>query len=336
MILNKILYKIPTFTPSTWAILAITRFFLAFIVMYGHLYAQVLGQDELEYSFIYDLGGKAAVMVFLFISGISIGYSYLNNNKGFLKRRFLRIYPLYFVAVLFGILLQYYIGSPYKLPNSNMVAAGTLTSFANIFLLQGIVAITITYNSPLWSIGVEIFLYLMVPVLFLLRLRYILFITLISMLFFICSTSSGLYGYNNLIWAWPFLIGFIISVKKQFLCSVPLLLLCVIIVYYKKDIFSDSLSVINSSLGLFISCLALYINTTFSKNTLVFFNLLGNLSYPIYVLHWPLYLLLYHWGIREGYVFISLTIFLCIPFYYLFDVYLKRVFWKPLVSKLIS
>jgi peptidoglycan/LPS O-acetylase OafA/YrhL len=213
--MNKCFYKNPTFTDSTWALLAITRFCLAFIVMYGHLYFHVLGLKLMTFQFIFDLGGKAAVMAFLLISGLSIGYSYDKNNVGFIKRRFLRIYPLYFTAVLLGVFLQYYLKSPYELPNSTMVAAGNLTSVANFLLLQGITAITITYNGPLWSIGVEVFLYLMVPLLMLLRMRYIVIITLISMFAFTFLDYDFLFGYSNFIWAWPFLIGFIISAKKK-------------------------------------------------------------------------------------------------------------------------
>jgi peptidoglycan/LPS O-acetylase OafA/YrhL len=103
------------------------------------------------------LGGKAAVLGFLLISGISIGHSYYNSQSGFLKRRFLRVYPLYFFAVLFGVFTQYFLGSPYQLPNINMVAAGIGTSIGNFVLLQGIAVNTITNNGPLWSLGVEFF-----------------------------------------------------------------------------------------------------------------------------------------------------------------------------------
>ena len=86
-----------------------------------------------------------------------------------------------FFNVNFGI-LQYYLGSPYQLPNSNLVSAGIFTSIGNLLLLQGIAVIPIIYNYPLWSLGVECFLYLMVPLLFRLRLRYILVILVISIL----------------------------------------------------------------------------------------------------------------------------------------------------------
>lgn len=322
----------PTFTSSTWALLAITRFFLAFIVLYGHLYAQILGYNAGSNQFILDLGSKAAVMVFLLISGISIGHSYAENKRGFLKRRFLRIYPLYFVAVLFAVVLQFYLGSPYKLPNSTMFAAGHLTSIANFLLLQGVASISITYNGPLWSIGVEVFLYLMVPLLIYLRLRYIIIITLMSMFVFTFLDYDFLFGYINFVWVWPFLIGLIIATKKQPLYAFPLLVISIIIVFYQKKVFGDSLSVLTTSLGIIVCLIAMYVKLNLSKKMMKLFNFLGTISYPIYVFHLPLYILLYHIGIRESYLFLCLVILLCIPINYIFDDWLKKIFWKPLVN----
>jgi peptidoglycan/LPS O-acetylase OafA/YrhL len=334
--MNRYFSNKPTFTESTWAVLAITRFFLAFVVLYGHLFFHILGLKFMPFQFIFDLGGKAAVMVFLLISGISIGHSYVRNRKEFFERRFLRIYPLYFIAVLFTVLLQYYVGSPYEVANSTMIAAGNLTSIANFLLLQGIASIAITYNGPLWSIGVEVFLYLMVPILMILRMRYILIITLISMFAFTFLDNYFLYGYGNLLWAWPFLIGFIISAKKKPSFAIPLLGLSVFIVLYQHKIFSDSLSIVLTSFGTLVCLIAMYMKLDLSKNTKIFFNFLGTISYPIYIFHLPIFILLYYLGVRESYSFIGLVILLCIAINYIFDVWLKKIFWKPLVDYIVT
>jgi peptidoglycan/LPS O-acetylase OafA/YrhL len=171
--MKKYFYINPTFTDSTWALLAVTRFFLALVVMVsiGHL-TKFVNED----AFLNTLGcfgGKTAVMVFLMISGISVGYSFHANDKGFIKRRFLRIYPLYFIVVLGTILLQYHLGSPYHVNNENFIAAGNATSIANLLLLQGVIAIDLTFNNPVWSLSVEFFLYLILPLFFSIRLRYL-------------------------------------------------------------------------------------------------------------------------------------------------------------------
>jgi peptidoglycan/LPS O-acetylase OafA/YrhL len=325
--MEKLFYNKPIFTESTWALLAGARFFLALIVIVGHLKDFVVGFDWV--LFIASFGPKAAVMSFLLISGISIGYSYRKNKSGFFKRRFLRIYPLYFFAVLFAVFLQYYLGSPYKLVNTTMVAAGYFTSLANFLVLGGIASIIIPYNGPLWSLGVEVFLYLTVPLLMYLRLRYTLLISLISMFFFTFINYNFLYGYLNLLWAWPFIIGLIVSAKQKPLFTIPLLILSFIIVFYKKEIFGESLSVLIVSLSLIICFMAMYMNVNLSKNTIRVFNFLGTISYP-------LYLLLYHSGVKDAYVLMGLVILLCIPINYIFDVWLKNIFWNPLVANIES
>lgn len=334
--MRRYFYSIPTFTSSSWALLAITRFFLAYIVMYGHLYAYVFGFNSNSFQFILDLSSKSAVVAFLLISGISIGHSYAKNKNGFIKRRFLRIYPLYFIAVLFAVFLQYYLGSPYKIPNSIMVSAGPLTSIANFLFLQGIASITVAYNGPLWSLGVEVFLYLMVPLLMYIKLRYVILICLISMFVFTFTDYDFLFGYINFVWAWPFLIGLIIAAKKQPIFAFPLLGLSILIVFYQKQIFGEPLSGLTASLSIFVCLIAMYMKLDLSTNTKKIFNFLGMISYPIYVFHLPIYLFLYHLGVRESYVFIGLSILLCIVINYIFDVWLKNIFWEPLVIKMES
>lgn len=110
---------------SFWSILAFLRFILCLIVFVGHLHAFTYIMPT-TFNYIMLLGGKAAVLCFLLISGVSIGYSYLKSGDGYLKRRFLRIYPLYFFAVVATVLLQYLIGSPFSIAGRTMVAAGLL------------------------------------------------------------------------------------------------------------------------------------------------------------------------------------------------------------------
>ena len=144
------------YSPSTWAILAGLRFVLAAIVMLAHLHVFV--PQPFAFGWVSALGAKAAVLAFLLISGVSIGNSYSLAPNGFLKRRFLRIYPLYFFAVVLAHVLTLTVGSPYQVPGQVLVAAGWKTDLANVFFLQDFFAIPIPYNGPLWSLSVEVFL----------------------------------------------------------------------------------------------------------------------------------------------------------------------------------
>jgi peptidoglycan/LPS O-acetylase OafA/YrhL len=176
----------------------------------------------------------------------------------------------------------------------------------------------------------------MVPLLMYLRLRYVIIITLISMFAFTFLEYEILYGYVNLIWAWPFLIGVIIAAKKRPLYAIPLLVLSIAIVYYQKHIFKDSLSLLTVSLAILICLIALYVKLDLSKSTKKLFDFFGTISYPMYLIHMPIYLLLYYLGLRESYFFIILVLLLSIAINYIFDVWLKKVFWKPLVNYIES
>jgi peptidoglycan/LPS O-acetylase OafA/YrhL len=83
-----------------WEILSLTRFLLALIVMIGHL------QEFSSLAFLkwYTyLGSFEAILGFLLISGLSIGKSISKNRNNYFKRRIQRIYPVYFVSIIFQI-----------------------------------------------------------------------------------------------------------------------------------------------------------------------------------------------------------------------------------------
>lgn len=339
--MRKYFYSEATFTSSTWALLAVTRFFLAFIVMlaYGHL--DKFSDLSFFYIMIREFGGKAAVMVFLMISGISVGYSILKSKEGFFKRRFLRIYPLYFIAVLLAVFLQNYLGSPYLVRDTTFVAAGYLTTISNFLLLQGIASLSITYNNPVWSISVEVFLYLILPLLYTLRLPYIYLIAIFSVLLYVTHTHLfvlSLYGVQHIIYAWPFIIGFLIAVKKEFWGVLPLILIGTFGIYYNflMEVVIEKFAFIWFLLTVVLVISFMYAKINLPNTIKSFFNYLGMISYPMYLFHIPFYFILYHIGIRDTYLFVGLGILFCIPINFIFDIWLKKIFWKPLVTNIQS
>lgn len=339
--MRKYFYLTPTFTSSTWALLAITRFFLAFIVIIGNGHLDKFTDVGLLFSIIREFGGKTAVIVFLMISGISVGYSFMKSKEGFLKRRFLRIYPLYFIAVIGTVALQYYLGSPYLVKDTDYSVAGNLTSLSNFMLLQGIVSLPIMYNSPLWSISVEFFFYLILPLLYVLRLRYVYCIALLSLILYIAHSflfPIELYGVQHIIYVWPFVIGFLIAVRKQFWAVIPLILIGAFGIYYNfiMEVVSEKYAFIWFLFSVVSIICILYLKINLSDLIKKIFNFLGDISYSLYLFHIPFYFILYHIGIRDDNFYVILAILLCIPINYIFDFWLKKIFWKPLVNKIES
>ena len=145
----------PVFDESSWAALAALRFAMASIVFLGHLWWFTDVPRPLHALGI--LGGKAAVLGFLLISGVSIGHSFAERPDGYFVRRFLRIYPLYFVCVCFTQFLIFALPSPYGVPRVTLLGSGWKTAAANLLFLQDFAAVAVTFNSPLWTLSVEVF-----------------------------------------------------------------------------------------------------------------------------------------------------------------------------------
>lgn len=125
-----------------------------------------------------NLSISAGLLVdfFFVLSGFVIYLSYNNRiNKFsdiivFQKKRFLRLYPLHFVTLLFLLFIEFakYVFEIKMGVIANVPAfeVNNASSFiANIFLLQNWTVTNITFNGPSWSISAEFYTYLIFAVL---------------------------------------------------------------------------------------------------------------------------------------------------------------------------
>jgi peptidoglycan/LPS O-acetylase OafA/YrhL len=284
------------------------RFFLAIIVVIYHL-SEFCSMHNIPYYNLLPIfhKGSEAVNVFFSLSGfLIIRQLFVEKNKSntislkhFFLRRFLRIFPLYFLILLFG--LVYYnillpkFGFPFE-SNYNLYE-GILLS---VFFLPNV--FTILYSpgaiiEVLWSIGIEEQFYLFIaPVMLLLPIKKIIpFLILFTITFFFIFfyegtplfkefrmyffyfTSSGLFS--------------ILILKKSTLSRykvIAYLFYTMFILYFTTNIFLDYLSVESYhflSILLFptvicfmsLSPLKLLNNKTFTY--------LGKISYGIYMYH---------------------------------------------------
>lgn len=102
--------------------------------------------------------GHFCVLIFFVLSGYVIGIS--NKNKlttdkilPYIKKRFLRIYPIYFISICITLL----IAVPYSFS----------TILSNFALIQGAASEVIWENNPIWSLNYEVFYYLLfIPISF--------------------------------------------------------------------------------------------------------------------------------------------------------------------------
>lgn len=152
----------------------------------------------------YHTSGMAGygVTLFFVLSGYLITFLMLAEKKmfgqveliKFYKRRILRIWPIYYLAILFTIILIYFNIIP---AISNVISSIALYSLllSNVGYAFGYGIISIT---PLWSVGVEEQFYAFWPVL--LNKTKNIFITLIAVILIYLLIKIGLRIFENGVW----------------------------------------------------------------------------------------------------------------------------------------
>ena len=140
-------------TTSYWQVLAAARFGLAAIVTCEHVV--MFGHRTPALDSVVDLSAFAAVLGFLLISGYSIAHSLARGGSGFYRRRFVRIYPLYAVAVVSSLLSR---GLSHTLLPHDLPQAA-----ANLMFLQTFVTGSVTGNGVIWTLAIEVACYAAAP-----------------------------------------------------------------------------------------------------------------------------------------------------------------------------
>ncbi len=253
------------------------------------------------------------VQLFFTLSGFVIAYNYhenLKNLKSFLNfsiKRFKRLYPLHlFFLILFLILeiIKYILVIKFDLKSNNIpFEFNNLKNFLlNIFFIQHF-ATEYNFNSPSWSISVEMMLYFTFGLLLLIFKNkfFLVSLYLAYVIYFYCFLNSH-YGETLSIFAfysglYSFSIGclfFLLYQKvnslfksKIFLDVIFYILLLIFLseVFYFNSIEQKSFYSIIFGLIFFYSC---FLNENFFLFK-IFFNkfliFLGKISYSIYMSH---------------------------------------------------
>jgi len=259
-----------------------------------------------------NFGAFYAVPLFFLISGYCIHLSnikYLKNKqalplKEYYRRRFLRIYPPYLIALLFSLFVKFAIHPNIVLSKGNF--------FVHIFLLQGF---TVTYfksiNLVLWTISVEMAFYILYPIFYYLRLRFslnhalllALAVSSISILFFGIKGSVSnpeRFCVFNIWFAWccgAFLADKMTLSHEHFKKSVYILTYAFILLAFILPIplQSSAWLLIKDQINILIWAAPLIIlinneNWFTSNRSLILklFSAIGLSSYSLYLFHDPL------------------------------------------------
>jgi peptidoglycan/LPS O-acetylase OafA/YrhL len=270
----------------------------------------VLASHTHGYDFkAYPNAGFVAVVVFFFLSGYLMpasfhaNYNYakfIDRSKSYLINRFLRIYPVYWVCLLFSIFIIFLRGL------ENEYDFSALNFLQNFFLLglnQDILwRSDIKYIGPAWTLDVELQYYLLLPLFVFLSDRYrclfviAAFCWLIASLFFL-SIPLGFPSIDRsiLVWGGIFLLGYCAYIYRAILSSFSSGL------YYLSFVIFTFTSVFiafnNPRLGEWVIAFVMIILTIW----LLIFNggvsgyldkIAGDLAYPLFIIHMPVILLL--------------------------------------------
>jgi peptidoglycan/LPS O-acetylase OafA/YrhL len=285
------------------------RFFLASLVILFHL-PELCRNQGLPYFNdlpIFNRGMQAVYMFFVLSGFLIIRLIYINklNNsfsiKRFYARRVLRIFPLYYLIVIFGLIFYNVILSVLNIPfeiNYDFKEAILLTTFflPNIFAFQyapgGILEV-------LWSIGIEEQFYLIIaPLMFLIKKNNILksLVVFVSVYFIVfhINVFEVLRDYS-FIYFFLFSGGIAAILEEQkklefFKKSIiyPIIIVITTLVYFTTDILEFNQLWLNN---FFISIIfSLFIHTLSFNNHKVIItnrkiNYLGKISYGIYMFH---------------------------------------------------
>ncbi len=286
------------------------RFFLALCVVIFHT-SEFCSKHEIPFYNnlpIYNKGSEAVCMFFSLSGFLIIRQLYIEKKKfntislkQFFKRRSLRIFPLYFLILFYGLFHYNYIlptaGFIGDYNNKYNLMEGVLLSvffmpnvFASLYSPGGIIEI-------LWSIGVEEQFYLFIaPLLFLIPLKkQVSFLTLSTFIifiiyFFIENNWLSRFGMLFFYFTSSGIISILLLERKLLFKSkiIRFILISLFILYFATDIFHLVLSQTNYNFismvlfSLFIGALSVKPLLIFNDNLITYF---GKISYGIYVYH---------------------------------------------------
>jgi|TARA_B100001093_G_scaffold516361_1_gene594959 peptidoglycan/LPS O-acetylase OafA/YrhL len=311
----------------------------------------------------YNYGGLA-VEFFFCLSGFIFFQYYFKKIllkeiglKEFFLRRFFRLYPVFIFSLLLTVLLIFFFQS-----SNDSFFVYKYNDFKhfilNIFLVhQWGFQDGWSFNGPSWSISVEWFLYFLF--FFAVSLRSNIFVISLAIIFlgFLLFPLNSSLGRGVILFFFSSFIWYLVN-NETISQSYKNLLVFLYIIFSAFFIFflPSLISVIYPSLTIFVNDKSLYelffivgfvpsivyfgailkFKTSYFNNFCDYF---GQLSYPIYLFHFPIQLFLVSFGfISDPYSISSLLIYLASVFLisFLFSEFIEKPLTDFLKNKFLS
>jgi len=302
-----------------WSLLALLRFVLAAVVAVAHI---ANFERTAVVSSIASLGAKAAVVGFLLVSGFSIAASLDRAAEGFYFRRFKRIYPVYFFAVAFGIILEWRLGTLHA-PYSDFIPTGHVAAVGSLLMLQTFLVKSVAYNPLIWSLAVECAFYVIAPFIW----------KRSALMLAMCAVSIGFYllpvGDHGLLYTialkanavkyfWPFGFGLLLYRHGNHAAYFAGMAAGSAVVWLSPINF-ERYAALTYAGSIFVIWLASRVDLR--SNILDY---LGDISYPLYLFQLPVFVVLYaYFSITDGAIFFIASLATSVAAYEIIDVRLK-------------
>lgn len=331
-----------------WSVLAGLRFLLASLVAFNHMPIFIpIG----AWSIVPQFGAFEAILGFLLISGYSIGASCIKEPDGFLIRRVKRIYPVYLasIALAYAVFVMEHASRP-----------PTWEVLVNVLFLNQIVTST-SFVGPAWSLALEFWLYCLTPLLLTLKestLKTFVYVSFASFVVHTCGRTlfhwdyySGVgYGLNLLLLSFIWLAGLRLAKNahdpKPILWQVGLMFAAHISLsaaiqlasrwkhgnvpaFFQGDIIGFGLQAFTLGVVLWAFVRLLTGEAKKKAPPSAFLRMLGDISYPLYLIHIPVYFLLNQTGLRSPVLFYLGAVVASFAVYWVLDQYSQRRHLRP-------
>jgi peptidoglycan/LPS O-acetylase OafA/YrhL len=137
---------------------------------------------------------------------------------------------------------------------------------------------------------------------------------------------------NALKYFWSWILGFILFQEKSVFVSCFLVLIGALLISLTQP---ESLCIATYAITMIIVALSKMVRMP--HRFAIVANFLGDLSFPLYLFHFPVFVFIYIFlESRLESLFIGLSLLITVLVFYLIDVYLKNVFFAPIVRSLLN
>lgn len=328
---------------SSWAILGALRFFLALVVACNHYYfIAPFGKLLPTGIYIFRLfGGWTAVISFFLVSGFSIAASCDRSIEGFYSRRFKRLAPVYFTCLIYSMLpwifmngtLRAFDGSLYKLPSP--LPLSLLGAFVGVPML--IAPVWVNFGVS-WSLTCEVLYYALAPHLYKSKPIVLSLIIVLSFIPWMIVNDirypfiSTWLSAPRLLWIW--LAGFLFYRCRMTLVGKLAIALAGFAAIMIHPAIAEHFAPLCMGVTVFVLCWSNKIKL--SGNMIRFGDILGDISYPLYLSHLTTYFLLYHlfpsWLPSHSVIYVSTAIVIAIGMHNYVEIPARRRITTPSIS----